>query len=259
MNFLGLVKPCTEYFGIQISPLGCFMSSPSPAPSGGGTFYTPGSRSMPLPCPNPIHHGHLPASICAIISRKWKLRPIGMMRVMMMIMKKCPVHICCLDYQWSRILRSAAEYMHSLVFIHALRNCDRNGRNYSFPHFCSLGLGNLRIFVKCSAANMNWILNFLLLTSTCSSTAYLYYIVTHLAVEYRQIVQILQAVTVDVSSLFLCVTVNILPEKKMLLSFSWGLVETGYELLHIKCMCVCACTHIKSINMWILISKVFTS
>lgn len=143
-----------------------------------------------------------------------------MMRMMMMIMEKCPVHICCLDYQWSRILRSAAKYMHSLVFIHALRNCDRNGCNYSFPHFCSLGLGNLRIFVKCLCSKYELNTKFLLLTSTCSSTAYLYYIVTHLAVEYRQMVQILQAVTVDVSSLFLCVTVDILPEKKMLLSFS---------------------------------------
>lgn len=155
------------------------------------------------------------------ISTKGKLRPVGMRRMMMMLMTmKCPGHICCLDYQWSRILRSAAKYMNSSVFIHVLRNCDRNGSNYSFSHFCSLGLGNLRIFVKCFCSKYELNTKFVFLASTCSSTAYLYYMITHLAIEYRQMGQIRQTVTVDVSSLFLCVTVNILPEKKMLLSFS---------------------------------------
>lgn len=128
----------------------------------------------------------------------------------MMKMMKWPGHICCLGYQWSKILRSAVKCMSSSVFIPELRNCDRNGSNYYTPYFCSLGLVNL------------WILgntHFYFCWYMLLCCIFICYIVTHLAIECRQIGQILQAVTVDVSSLFLCVTVNIWSEKKMLISF----------------------------------------
>lgn len=258
MHFLGLVRPWTEYCGIQVSSVGCFVPCVSPCPpavvASSCKLLDPGTYHCHFLTPCQEHCGHIPASFYAIISTKWKLRPIGMMM-------KCSDQICCLYRQWSKILRSTAKYMHRSVSIQVLRN---KWKQLFFPTcdpFCSLGVVNLCNFCEMLLQQI-WIESYIsdswqYILLCC---IFICYIVTHLATKYRQIGQILQATAAGVR-MCLCFSVWQLIfclRKRCFLVFFKILLKRGTSFCTLNaCVCMHAHTHIKSINTWILTSEIF--
>lgn len=124
MHLLGLVRQCTQYCGIQISSVGCFVH-PHQARRTSCKFLDPDACYCHFLTPCQVYCDHMTAFLCAITSIKWKLRPTR-------LIVKCSDHICCLNSQCSKIFTSVTKCMHRSVFVQVLRNSNRKGSNFYF-------------------------------------------------------------------------------------------------------------------------------
>lgn len=175
MHLLGLVRQCTQYCGIQISSVGCFVH-PHQTRRISCEFLDPDACNCHFLTPCQVHCDHITAILCDIISIKWKLRPRR-------LIAKCPDHICCLNNQCSKIFSSAAKCIHGSVFIQVLRNSNRKDSNFSFSQVILpvSWITNLCNFCEMLLQQIGLSSSFLLLGSLCSSAAcFKFYLVTHL-------------------------------------------------------------------------------